>query len=366
MRNLARHIELLLRDNDCVILPGFGGFIAQTVPAYYVSEEALYYPPSRSIRFNAAITMNDGLLAQSYMKSYQVDYARASYMVDIAIEKLCDALDEEGMVTLPHIGTIKQDVYQSIQFISEEAGISSPFHFGLDSFLIKELHLLHESPEASKQPQSIITHTAKTIDVHINKSVLRQVISTAAVLLLLLMVSLPIGNHKPTDIASLHLTDVMATPTAKQQVPILAIEATTMEGDLAVEVTTVDSTAAMSHAIVPTDMPMIEEAIALETITDEAIQPTEIAVETPQVSAEVLPEKVYHVIVASLPNHRGAEETLNLYINKGYPNASLVERDNRIRISLVQFTDKDEANNYLKELRRIDAFQNAWLLAVRN
>lgn len=366
MRNLARHIELLLRDNDCVILPGFGGFIAQTVPAYYVSEEALYYPPSRSICFNAAITMNDGLLAQSYMKSYQVDYARASYMVDIAIEKLCDALDEEGMVTLPHIGTIKQDVYQSIQFIPEEAGVSSPLHFGLGSFLIKELHLLHESTEVSKQPQSVITHTAKTIDVHINKSVLRQVISTAAVLLLLLMVSLPIGNHKPTDIASLHLTDVIATPVVKQQAPIPAVEATIIEGDLAVDVTTVDTVAAMSHLIVPTDMPVIEEAIAAETITDEAIQPAEIAAEIPQASAEVLPEKVYHIIVASLPNHRGAEETMNQYINKGYPNVSLVERDNRIRISLVQFTDKDEANNYLKELRQIDAFQSAWLLAVRN
>lgn len=361
MKTLARHIELLLRDNDCVILPGFGGFIAQPVPAYYVSEEALYYPPSRSICFNAAITMNDGLLAQSYMKSYQVDYARANYMVDVAIEKLCDALDEEGMVTLPHIGTIKQDVYQSIQFIPEEAGVSSPYHFGLGSFLIKELHSLHDSTEASRQPQSIITHTAKTIDVHINKSMLRRVMSTAAILLLLLMVSLPIGNHKPTDIASLHLTDVISTPTAKQQTSPLAIESAST-----VDFSTTDSTVASPCFIVPADMPAIEEAITTETITGETIQSVEVAVETPQVSTEVLPEKVYHIIVASLPNHRGAEETLNQYINKGYPNASLVERDNRIRISLIQFIDKDEANNYLKELRQIDAFQNAWLLAVRN
>mgnify|MGYP003287733752 CR=1 FL=1 len=69
MKNLARHIELLLRDNDCVILPGFGGFIAHTVPAYYASEEHLYYPPTRNISFNASITMNDGLLAQPMMLS---------------------------------------------------------------------------------------------------------------------------------------------------------------------------------------------------------------------------------------------------------------------------------------------------------
>ena len=98
MKNLARHIELLLRDNDCVILPGFGGFIAHTVPAYYASEEHLYYPPTRNISFNASITMNDGLLAQSYMKSYQVDYARATYMIDVAIEELRDTLDCHAVI----------------------------------------------------------------------------------------------------------------------------------------------------------------------------------------------------------------------------------------------------------------------------
>ena len=49
----------------------------------------------------------------------------------------------------------------------------------------------------------------------------------------------------------------------------------------------------------------------------------------------------------------------------GYHEASLVERDDRVRISLVQFTDKDVANEYLKTLRQQEKFQNAWLLAVR-
>ena len=81
---------------------------------------------------------------------------------------------------------------------------------------------------------------------------------------------------------------------------------------------------------------------------------------------EIKPEKTYHIIVASLPNHRGADETLAQYINQGYTEASLVERDDRVRISLVQFINKDEANEYLKTLRQNDKFQNAWLLAVRN
>ena len=76
--------------------------------------------------------------------------------------------------------------------------------------------------------------------------------------------------------------------------------------------------------------------------------------------------KTYHIIVASLPSRRGADETLSQYTRLGYADASIVERDDRVRISLMQFADKDEANEQLKALRQSDKFQNAWLLAVRN
>ena len=37
MIELARHIEILLLENDCVIIPDFGGFIAHYQPARYIN-----------------------------------------------------------------------------------------------------------------------------------------------------------------------------------------------------------------------------------------------------------------------------------------------------------------------------------------
>ena len=385
MKNLARHIELLLRDNDCVILPGFGGFIARDVPAYYVSDEGLYYPPSRSISFNASITMNDGLLAQSYMKSYQVDYARANYMIDVAVEQLTDLLDEEGMAVLPRIGRLTQDINQSLQFTPDEAGIASPLHFGLSSFAIKELALLMTA-EMPREAKPAITHTAKTIDLHIRKDVLHRIASTAAVFLLLLMVALPTGVHKPTDIAALHLTEIIAAPQAP--VSVTATEVIPAACDTIPVVLT--ETAAEELAPAPTieTEPTPSQEVAAE-VTEVPASPTEVVaeqevlteptpadpvaepiIETPAVEpAPVVATtngKTYHIIVASLPSHRGADETLNQYTRMGYAEASIVERDDRVRISLMQFADKDEANEQLKALRQNEKFQNAWLLAVRN
>lgn len=385
MNTLARHIDLLLRENDCVILPGFGGFIAHTVPAYYVSEEHLYYPPSRSISFNSAITMNDGLLAQSYMKSYQVDYARATYMIDVAVDSLRDELDERGEVKLPHIGVIKQDVYQALQFVPEESGIASPRNFGLGSFFMKELCQLQEmaAMDMAKPKKAIITQTAKTFDVHISKSMLKQVMSTAAVFLLLLMVSLPTGNHKPTDIASLQLVNVanvqkeQSAPLVVEQddveIPAIALACsvapldelpmTTPEEAGAVEA---ETSVAEAPVLPVAEEPVTEAAVVEAPVAEEPVSVVHVAEQPSQPENVQIPTKIYHIIVASLPSLRGTDAILSKYAGQGYADVTLVERDDRVRISLVQFTDKDEANAYLKILREKEEFQNAWLLAVRN
>jgi hypothetical protein len=378
MKNLARHIDLLLRTNDCVILPGFGGFIAHTVPAYYASEEHLYYPPTRNISFNASITMNDGLLAQSYMKSYQVDYARATYMIDVAIEELRDMLDEVGSVTLPRIGLIKQDIYQTIQFIPETAGISSPKHFGLSSFFMQELGQLQAMSAKTEQSQSVITQTEKTFDLHISKHMLRQVMSTAAVLLLLLMVSLPIGEKTATDIASLQLIKTINSEVVLETSVAITQEMTEAVG-ITPNTTIIDSTSTIETPTTTGPAAIeIESSFKYETAVAEAIATESEATEAANVTvapeaeqhAAPTPQNVstrsYHIIVASLPNHRGADEIVNKYTAQGYTNVSLVERDGRIRISLTQFNNKDEANSYLSALRTNEAFANAWLLAVSN
>lgn len=387
MKNLARHIELLLRDNDCVILPDLGGFIAYDTPAYYVSEEGTYYPPSRSVSFNAAIKMNDGLLAQSYMKSYQVDYARANYMIEVATEELLDTLDEEGTVTLSGIGTLKQDVYQTLHFTPEESGIDAPVHFGLGSLLIRTIDQLTHPTEEIRKPKVRAKRAKRAIHLRIEKETLRHMVSTAAVFLLLLMMALPTGTHQTTDIASLRLTDmivspltsntetisvgpeVMTTETIEPEATIASEEsesiATTDKGTPTCETSEAEETS-QSEAIAPQSQESMntEESADNEAIETEHTTPTtENALAPVTIAAS---NKTYHIIVASLPSHRGADETLEQFAAKGYTNVTIVERDDRVRISLAQFADKDEANEYLKELRQQEDFQNAWLLAVRN
>ena len=64
MNELSRHIEVLLFENDCVIIPNFGGFVTHYTPSKRDVKENLFIPPTRVIGFNDQLKLNDGLLVQ--------------------------------------------------------------------------------------------------------------------------------------------------------------------------------------------------------------------------------------------------------------------------------------------------------------
>ena len=82
MIELSQHIENLLLENDCVVIPRLGGFIAHYQPATYVEEEGLFLPPTRVVGFNPQLRMNDGLLVQSFMDVYGTNFSDANRMIE--------------------------------------------------------------------------------------------------------------------------------------------------------------------------------------------------------------------------------------------------------------------------------------------
>ena len=64
-------------DYDCVIIPGFGGFVCNERPAWYDDDKEEMVPPSRDVLFNPNLTHNDGLLAQEIIRSTGLSYSEA-------------------------------------------------------------------------------------------------------------------------------------------------------------------------------------------------------------------------------------------------------------------------------------------------
>jgi hypothetical protein len=131
MNTLAKHIETLLLNHDCVMVQGLGGFIAMKKPAHFVADEGVFYPPYRSVTFNQQLTYGDGLLEQLYMQSYDASYPQALLQIEKDVEELMTDLDLNGSVEIGNIGELHKDLDNRIILESYVSGIDSPALYGL-------------------------------------------------------------------------------------------------------------------------------------------------------------------------------------------------------------------------------------------
>ena len=134
MIELAQHIEALLLENDCVIVPGFGGFVTHYASAMRIKEDNLFLPPTRTIGFNSQLKLNDGVLVQSYMSVHDTSFSDATRMVEKEVASLIQLLHEDGKADLENIGEIHYNIHGNYEFVSYDHKITTPFLYGLDSF----------------------------------------------------------------------------------------------------------------------------------------------------------------------------------------------------------------------------------------
>ncbi|KXB40280.1 sporulation and cell division repeat protein [Bacteroidales bacterium KA00344] len=148
MIELDRHIELLLLDNDCVIIPHFGGFMAHYVEARKDERDCAFLPPMRTIGFNPKLTLNDSLLAQSYVEVYDISYPDAIARIEDEVRELKQHLAHDEQYEMNSIGTLKLNKNGDYEFEPCSAGILTPSLYGLSYYEFKTLTQIEASETA--------------------------------------------------------------------------------------------------------------------------------------------------------------------------------------------------------------------------
>lgn len=202
MINLAQHIELMLLDNDCVIVPRLGGFVAHYSSALYNEDENTVIPPYRSLGFNAKLKMNDGILAESYMSSYGLTFAEATRKIDKEVDELLYTLHDEGKFDLVNIGELRYNIHGVYEFTPYDNKLVSPDIYGLDTLSIKRLSAIAVKPAEEKvevKPEESVTEEEEEQEerpfmVRFGRTFVRSAAAVAAVIVLLFIYSTPIQN----------------------------------------------------------------------------------------------------------------------------------------------------------------------------
>lgn len=107
--------QLLLR-HSCVIIPSFGGFVAQSVSASIDKENGIIHPPSKHLLFNKNLINNDGLLTAEFATINHLNYNDSFSQIDLFTGNLKSELNAGRKVELPKIGTFHLDSEKNICF----------------------------------------------------------------------------------------------------------------------------------------------------------------------------------------------------------------------------------------------------------
>ena len=361
---LERHIEILLLDNDCVIVPGLGGFTAHHVEARYDESDDVFLPPLRTLGFNPLLKINDSLLVQSYVEAYDISYPEALRRIEGEVEELRQRLANDGYYEMTDIGVLEVNEDGNIVFTPCEAGILTPGLYGLSSFEMPPLavEVAEETSENVKKPQNanVVPLTTKIFDqsaasaqtsdgnasdesiedeeaektICIKVSWLRNAGIAAAAAIVLMLVFLPISHpgFKNVNIGDFNGTSffskLMPKDSQMNKINISEVKTSTKVAD---KVVTKDSV----KDIVKT--------------TDSAIQP--------KVKADT-----FCIVLASCIPQKNAERYVEELHKKGFDKAYTMVNNKMVRVIYGNYLSENDAYNDLQQIRSNDEFAQAWIL----
>lgn len=380
MKELARHIEVLLLENDCVIVPGLGGFIAHNKAAEFKDSANVFCPPVRTIGFNPQLIINDGLLAQSYMQAYDTDFPDASRKIESVVSQIKDSLYKNGQAELENIGTLYYTMAGVYGFEPYQNAFFSPSLYGLGSFSISPLSELKPVKETAVEPRIMIEtvpsceedRKEKAKQRHIIKRMAEHAVGIAAAVILFFVLSVPVENTylDNSSYASLG-AETMLDAIRSKSMATTSLETKDIKQNNATNrrnnVNTLRPVAVKSVKVEKAEPKASKEVKVLPAVAKkEVIKAESVKAETKSTKevqkSKSSQNKGMFIIVASLPTMQDAEKELAKFKKQGYEEATILTSDNRYRIALYSYTDKSKAYEKINELRKDEQFKTAWLL----
>lgn len=132
--DIKAFIRELLFSHDCVIIPGFGGFIGNFSPARIDRISGIFYPPVKQISFNRNLNHNDGLLISRISMLKGINYGEARHLIEIFVKELTGKLIKGEKVVFDHLGTFRNNSEQNVQFEPESNINYFIGAYGLEAF----------------------------------------------------------------------------------------------------------------------------------------------------------------------------------------------------------------------------------------
>ena len=318
--NITAYIRELLFGHDCVIVPGFGGFICNYSPARIDKSTGTFYPPVKQVSFNRNLNNNDGLLVGRISESARISYGDARNHVQDFVESIRKRLSKGERIEFENIGTFINNHEGNVQFEPDRDVNYHLDSYGLASFTVSPL----EGYDVRKR---VLNYGRKEASKPI---ALRKIIWRAAVIIPLLTVIITVPLT----------TDIFKTKVQRTNLnPLASVE---FENNK----TAIDKNK--------------EEYVQAPVKEEDNIDPP---VEAEKVIAKNDPSEVFCLVAGSFRSEENAVSLIKMLENDGF-NPELMSGPNGFyRVSAMKCSDLSEA------IRKKDSIGNkypgTWVARIR-
>lgn len=314
MLEVSKYIKDLLFIHDCVILPGFGGFVANYKPANIDDECKLGIPPSKSIGFNRNLSQNDGLLINRLSESENLTYAESEKSIQFFIEDLRVRIQRGEKVSLDKIGCFYNDKRHNLLFEPSSELNYLADAFGLERFSLPTLSTVSDE---KNHPVVMPLFTRK-----------RLWYAAAAIPFILSVALLPMNSERRASEAS-----------------ILSIEKNANKQFVQLE------------SVVSPPEDLVAFYPVVPSSKDLAVEP-EIKKDTKLYKAK---KGRYYLISGSFTSIENAKILQNELILKAYP-AVIIKNKKLYSVAINQFAKRAEADQFKKKVIATNSKAFCWIL----
>lgn len=342
MIELERHIEILLLNNDCVIIPNFGGFMAHYCQAHYDIRDNSFLPPTRSIGFNPQLKINDSLLAQSYVEAYDISYPEAVRRIEKETDEMKQILDNEGYFELTDIGTLKISQEGHYTFEPCEAGLLTPNLYGLGSFQMPILALSEEDNLNPEEEANIPQSTSKILDFYtetegqektytIRRSIVRNIAVACIALFAFLLLPSSLGNGEMASMSGNKIDTELLTRIMPKDV-------------------TVGNTQHEIEKALTTKGKVTKASNTSSTLSEKVEQKN---------------SSYYCIVLASRVAKSNALDYVEKLHKRGYSEAAVLFRNSGNKVIFGKYMSQEDARKALNKLNNKTDFADCWVMHIK-
>ena len=133
---LSKMVKELILDNDRVVLPGLGSFVAEIVPSTFSDKGYTINPPYRKLHFRSKPDEGSELV-QFYAQTNNVEFVVAERIIKDFISELKPVIHTKKIVVFPGLGRLRATKENNLFFVADEDLDIYPDGFALEPVSLK-------------------------------------------------------------------------------------------------------------------------------------------------------------------------------------------------------------------------------------